>query len=330
MRVREPDGPAALWVLSRVKRLALLARSFELKRVLVEGSANTGDGQRKLAYLGEGESLAWLKGAYFKRVDHEAVSRRSLLSLGGEVQRLAAGGATVFVEVNRWLDFLVPPGGWLTFPWLRQVVDLSQVDRKKRKKSVEAYVGRKVRQQGFRCRVSSDRADLVRFFRELYIPYLSWRFGAEANPRSLRQLETALRSGFLLQILDPDGWQAGSVCLRRSDWLTALTLGLRPDYETNLARGAISALYYFLFRFAEEKSIGWVDLMRSRPQADDGVYWHKKRWGARPEKAAWPHTCLRVFLPPGGSPPPRLARLMIWTGQGFVELGEMVPDRFGA
>jgi len=330
MRVREPDGPAALWVLSRVKRLALLARSFELKRVLVEGSANTGDSRHKVAYLGEGESLAWLKGAYFKRVDRQAVGRQSLLSLGEEVQRLAAGGAVVFVEVNRWLDFLNPHGGWLTFPWLRQVVALSQVDRKKRKKSVEREVARKVRQQGFRCRVSSDRADLVRFHRELYVPYLSWRFGAQANPRGLGELKTALRSGFLLQVLDPEGWLAGSVCLRRSDRLIVLAFGLGPDYETNLARGAISALYYFLFRFAEEKSIDRVDLVRSRPQADDGVYWHKKRWGARPEKDAWPHTCLRVFLPPGGSPPPRLARLMIWTGQGFVELGEMVPDRFGA
>ena len=72
-----------------------------------------------------------------------------------------------------------------------------------------------------------------------------------------------------------------------------------------------------------------VDLLRSRPHAEDGVYQHKSRWGAVTEVDDWPHTLLCFFIPPQVEVPACLARLLVWQRDHFAELqlGKRETDR---
>ena len=54
--------------------------------------------------------------------------------------------------------------------------------------------------------------------------------------------------------------------------------------------------------------------------ASDGVYEHKRRWGARPEIDSWPHTALWIFIPEETKLPPSLKKQLIWNRGGFTEI----------
>ncbi|MDM7995858.1 MAG: hypothetical protein QUT30_09275 [Acidobacteriota bacterium] len=64
-----------------------------------------------------------------------------------------------------------------------------------------------------------------------------------------------------------------------------------------------------------------MDLLRSRPDEKDGIYCHKKRWGAIAVKDCWPHTVIRLFPPEDPHVPDFLESLLIWDGSSFRKIG---------
>ena len=57
-------------------------------------------------------------------------------------------------------------------------------------------------------------------------------------------------------------------------------IGVLYGDKTYIKRGAQSAIYYFIIRFAKENNFKKVDFMRSRSFLEDGVYRTKMEWGA--------------------------------------------------
>jgi hypothetical protein len=66
-----------------------------------------------------------------------------------------------------------------------------------------------------------------------------------------------------------------------------------------------------------------VDLLRSRPHTGNGVFEHKRRWGARPEADRWPHTAIRIFVPEGLEIPSTLKKQLVWCDEKFMELQKL-------
>jgi hypothetical protein len=62
-----------------------------------------------------------------------------------------------------------------------------------------------------------------------------------------------------------------------------------------------------------------VNLLPSRPNTSDGVYEHKRRWGAIPVMDSWPHTALWLFIPKTEICP-GLKTQLIWKKGEFVEI----------
>ncbi len=305
------------------KRLWLLPRSFRPRRAAWQSNGQAGPG-RDFVYLGEGESLNHLLRLYPPRAGEMQTAPLAWPFWPGQAAGWQRRGAIVFVEMNRLLAFMMPRGGFKTFPWLRQVVRLKSAEYVSRKASIEATFGRKVRRSGYGCLITTDDRAVTRFHEEYYAPYIKQRFEENARLRSLRQLRLAVRSGFVVQVLEGPKWVAGAVCRLWAGRLIVLALGLKPDYAFHLRRGALSAVYYFVMRWAEERSLTTVDLLRARPHAGDGVFEHKRRWGAECQMDPWPHTVLGVLLPPSAEPPARLREHLVWTGQRFVALGELI------
>jgi hypothetical protein len=95
-----------------------------------------------------------------------------------------------------------------------------------------------------------------------------------------------------------------------------------------LRYGALSAVYYFLVDYARSHCISSLDLLRSRPHADDGVYRHKKFWGAIPEADPWPHTMLSINVYNDSSLPRGMEGLLVCDESEFVTLGEALERRY--
>jgi hypothetical protein len=236
---------------------------------------------------------------------------------------MVRAGTILCVEVNRLLGACVPGKLLPSFPWVRQRVVLSSPEYEKRKKAINAVYGRKVRKFGYQFRMVTDTGLLNQFYTELYLPHISARFGEEQSARGLAELETAVKTGFVLQVLHNDVWVSGAVCRVRKKEISVLTFGHLPEDIFPLGRGALSAAYYCIISYAESTGLESVDLGRSRPHTADGVYWHKQRWGALPEKDHWPHTAIRLFLPEGCDLPESLEKLLVWNGGMFQEMREL-------
>ena len=283
----EPANPYLYRLVCLFKRIGLLGRSLQLYRVVLGAKAESA------IYIGEGESLAYLSNLHHGSSVSE-LSPIALSLLPSEIRR-QRGKCLLYVEVNRLLSVLVPPGGFLTLPWVRQRVRLNGRDYRLRVPSIEGVYGRKVRRFGFCCQFTQDQGALKEFYYEFYRPYILERFGGMAHLRSYSELAAGMQSGFLIKVLQKDQWISGVVCPRCGAEVKALAFGLRGDYADLLARGALSATYYFLIRWALEHSVEEVDLLRSRPHIRDGVFVHKHRFGATPHLDSWPHSAIWIF-----------------------------------
>jgi hypothetical protein len=336
---REPSNRLLYTAAGLMKRVALLYRSFRLRWVYVEGTvqgiaqgaaqdspAGLGPGERSdfaFHYIGEGESVEYLKRRYLSKVKKEERRILPLWELQGKIRQLRDAGTLLFVETNRLLNFALPAGGHLTYPWIRQRAYLNGQTYRERQKKIEETYGRKVRQHHYRYKTTRDEDAVLRFYNELYVPYTKGKHGDIAHLRRIEDLRAAARSGFLLQVFDGDTWVSGAICRRKRKEISAFAFGLIPEYDHHLQRGALSAVYYFLFQWAQKNAIKTVDLLRSRPHACDGVYEHKRRWGARAEKDLWPHTAIWIYAPRESGIPPILKRHLIRRGKEFIGLSAL-------
>lgn len=307
--LREPAGGPWLTAASLAKRVLLLGRSTRL----VQASLAVPDGT--IIYAGEGESLPWLSRLHGARPGPtRALAWPDLRTLIEQRRGL------VYIEVNRLLRGLLPRGAFFTLPW---VVYLADARQDSKRATIEATYGRKVRQQGFVFRTLTDDASARSFYADLYCPYLRWRLGSQAHARGQDEILSAARAGFILQVMDKQQVVAAAVCRVREDTLTLLAVGLAPDFAEQLRRGALSALYYEIFRWARAHGLRWVNLLRARPHARDGVAQHKHRFGACPILDPWPHALLAVYPPLAGPVPEVSKDLLVESGQGsLVRLAE--------
>ena len=312
LSLQEPADPHLYLVVSWLKRLVLLGRSLRLMRVAL------GAGADKAIYMGEGESLPYL-GNLHKSIRPLKMDPIAVARLPSEVMR-RRGESLLYLEVNRLLSGMVPPGGFLTLPWIRQKIQLEGPDYQRCIRSIDGVYGRKVRRYGLHCQLVQDRGALEEFYREFYCPYILCRFGRAAHLRSFHELGTAMRSGFLLKVLQGSQWISGLVCRRHKAEVLAFAFGLRGDYADLLRRGALSATYYFLIRWALEHSIEVVDLLRSRPHREDGVFVHKRRFGATPSLDSWPHSGIWVFPPRTIHLAAEVRGLLVWRNGKAVPL----------
>lgn len=323
----EPSGGWLYGAASLAKRACLLPRSTRLRQVALEIASRPERPPLRACYLGDGESVEYFTSLYRSEMNVEDIGAVPVWRLRGAVKELLSAGEVVLVEINRLIDSLVPEGGFLTFPWIRQRVYFGDGVYAGRKGRIEASFGRRVRKYGYQQRVTKDPDAVIRFHHELYAPFIRSRYGEMSHLRTIEELQAAVRAGFLLQVFDGGIWVSGAVCRLRGNQLTTVSFGLLPEYQDRLRRGALSAAYYFLFAWAEENQVQVVDLLRCRPHACDGVYEHKRRWGAKPEVDSWPHNSIWLFVPAGCEVPWPVGQQLVWTGGEFTALGGLVQSR---
>jgi len=323
----EPLNPFLYQSASFLKRIVLLPRSMRLKCVKLSGSAAGDDGSLNIFYAGEGESLGYLKRAYFSKVSSEETAAIAVWALKSTVRKHLSGDTIVIVEINRLFGSLAPAGGLETFAWIKHKVFPASEGFKARRTKIEKSYGNKIRRQKYTHAFSNDPAETERFYHELYLPYVTYRYKENAHPRRLREFQDALRSGFLLKVFDGNEWVAGLVCARYGKTIYVFAGGVAPDFEYHLKRGAHSACEYFIFKWAEKNSIRIVDMLRTRPNLLDGSYQFKRKWAAMAFKDSWPHTTLRIYIPGGARVPEILNNQLIWRKSRFEALGAILGSK---
>lgn len=306
------------------KRFFLLARSLKLKFIKIKGKTHDGVPHFTLYYLGETETLGYLKKFYFEEAEEETLAIVPFWRLREKLKRKCLSNDVIVIEPNRLLDFYIPHGGFQTFPWIKQIVSIRDDFCGAREKKIDDVYGRKARQYQYHFKIRRDEETVSKFYHDLYIPYITCKYKKIAHVRSLREFQVAVKSGFLLQVFDQDQWTSGSICTLKEKTIRVVAGGLAPDYQYNLKRGAMSTCDYFLLKWAQGHGIETIDFMRSRANRYDGLYEYKRKWGAHAVKDVWPHTSLWIFVPNGLPIPGILKKQLVWHEKEFVELEKML------
>ncbi len=176
---------------------------------------------------------------------------------------------------------------------VRQILDLSGTRESlerlnhKSKKTLQL-----IRKNGFSSRVSVQAKDFDFFYHRMYLPHVLKQHGPYASIDEYEDMRAYFLQGFLMMALDQGRTVSAQLCHIRGDTLILRRAGVLDGDGIHVKKGVQSAVYYFMIRFARENGLRKIDFMNSRPFFEDGVYYHKARWGAsvQPEDSeSWIH-----------------------------------------
>lgn len=133
---------------------------------------------------------------------------------------------------------------------------------------------------GLGYRISRDKKDFEFFYRHMFLPLITKRYGELANIESLEEMMGFFQKGFLLFVTKDGQDLAGNLCIVDGDVLMLRRAGVLNGDESYLEAGAQTALYYFGLKYANQQGLRAADTMMSDSFLNDGVYVTKKEWGA--------------------------------------------------
>ncbi len=112
---------------------------------------------------------------------------------------------------------------------------------------------RKVRKYNLAYNIVTDDESIEYFYDNLYIPYLTRRFGEAFETVDHDWLTSVASDGGLLRILDGDRVIVGVVLHYDKDFLDWIWTGALTDEDVELENGAFSTLYFQSIKYAREK-----------------------------------------------------------------------------
>lgn len=183
-----------------------------------------------------------------------------------------------------WTRMFAPLTDFRTHLYLRQTIDLTgdwtEIKGRFRSKSKRTDFNKFSREQQFRIRISHDEADFEFFYHRIYLPHIQ-KFGKAAKVLSAAFMRNKyFVPGFLILIEDEGIAVAGALITVEGDTMHCQSDGVVDGDPALVKRGMLSALYVASLRYAKERNVRTVDLGLSRPFLNDGVYRHKRAWGA--------------------------------------------------
>jgi hypothetical protein len=172
--------------------------------------------------------------------------------------------------------------GFKTQEWVTQIIDLADYlqlrDHRVRKTYREAE--RIIRKYNISSRISRDLKDFEMFYNRMYLPLMKKQFGELFDREPYEDMLRIFRAGHLMQILQGDEVIACSLLFVKGDTLIGRRMGVLDARTDLIKKGVQSLIYYFGINYAIEHDLKKHHVMTSRPFFSDGVYSHKRNWGA--------------------------------------------------
>jgi hypothetical protein len=137
---------------------------------------------------------------------------------------------------------------------------------------------RKIAKNGLYCQQTNDDADFEYFYRNMYLPFITQRYGTGALLANYYSLKTLFEKGDLLLVKKGEEPIAGGLVGFENNSARCYILGVKDANRYYIQLGAIGALYYFELVYFRDRGYNEVNLGDSRPFLKDGVLNFKKKW----------------------------------------------------
>lgn len=168
--------------------------------------------------------------------------------------------------------------------WITQLIDTSdgwEGVRQRLSRAKRTSINGFERKYGLEMRISSSEEEVEFFYRRMFLPYVSKRFGSVAVVDTQDEILGFFRDGGMLMYIQKEGNPiAAALCQHKHGKLSYYRAGVLDGDEKILKSGALTAIYYFMIKYAIENHLHVLDAQQSRPFLKDGVFENKARWGA--------------------------------------------------
>jgi len=247
-------------------------------------------------YAGSGANRDFLARVAFDEYEaHTLHTLRNPLHLRAAVTRIQDQYPVLLSDLPPLWNTVRPLPADLRFPaWVRQHLDLpakAAVGTWLLSRSVEREVARLTRRHDYTVDFVSGPDALRQFFRELYGPYISTRFGTGAIVVSEKTFLARSASHTLARLHSAGKWVAG---LLLAESKAAMKFGWFGAQTTPPSPGASDVLDVACIRRAWELGLARITLGNSRPSLADGVVRYKSKLGAHLEPTRFPQAMLGI------------------------------------
>jgi hypothetical protein len=276
--VRAPRGADALFHIMRRYVMPVLRHRIPLHR-LRGHSADGSPGSMLVA--GSGPNLDYLTRRFFDGSPQvEPLGWASPLTLARRLDQLENDDDLILARIARPFAALMDDR-YIRAPDLVDLwLEVAEADEvlSRASPSVRRRV-RELRRLGLTWSLSSDPADLERFYRDYYVPFAQARFGDLAIIQPQSDLHRRFRFGGLAWIRKDGEAILGQLFEPDGDVLRLLSLGAKDGREEYRSLGAFAATKLFGIEQAQATRRAWLNLGGSMPSLRDGSLMSKRSWG---------------------------------------------------
>ena len=260
----------------------------------------TGDMQGSLTpisvcvYTQSAETRSYVSRLFFGPDARSRYLGRSWVWNTQKLPKAARECSVVFSEIEaRFLRYLRAGCGMVIPSWVRGEAELPRSAKQLRRRSVEP-VRRKIRQNSLEYEITTDQARFDDFFDNMYLPYITKRYGDSGHVAPRKRVQAAFDRGELLMVKKQGEHIAGQLIFYEGSTACMAWIGVRDGKWEYVRDGAQLALYEFTFRRVEEQGCRKLDMTRSRPFLNDGVLRLKRAWSQRIVEAASNKFLMRI------------------------------------
>lgn len=130
--------------------------------------------------------------------------------------------------------------------------------------------------------IENDEEKLMKFYKEMYVPYVKWKYGDTAKIATYTLLKHLYsQNGHILFIKQNEEYIFGGVFTVEKKTITTRYAGIMKDRYDHVKNGIMSLSYYQLIRWAHEHNIRSIDFGTARPFLNDGLLTFKRKWNMK-------------------------------------------------
>ena len=156
--------------------------------------------------------------------------------------------------------------------------DISSLIRNKR--SLKSDLGR-IKKNNLHFELTNEPAQFDNFYHNIYLPYITKRFGNRAVIVTYDFMKREFRNCDLLLVKKEKEYISGILLAYTKNGARLWSLGVKDGNSDYIKDGAIGAIFYFSILHLKEKGYKKVDFGGSRAFLKDGVLWSKKKRGQK-------------------------------------------------
>lgn len=173
------------------------------------------------------------------------------------------------------------PGTFLIPCWVGGDIDVAVAERRIRTTPHLKPDLRRIHKYRLSYAVERAPEQLLRFYDEMYVPYIRNVYGARTFLVSRAEFSAHLPNLEVVMVLRDGEAVAGGTLLYEAGQVRAWCMGVKNGDRRYVREGAIAAIYRYQIAHLASAGRARLHLGASRPFLNDGVLAFKRKWGMR-------------------------------------------------